>query len=139
MLAVRIAPLKRLLMLLGMASILCSAAPPVRSIYGIWQNPRGSVRVRAGPCGAALCGWVVWASAQAIQDAREGGTEQLVGTEIMHNYKQTSAAHWEGQVFVPDMGNRFFSTIRQIADDRIKVSGCILHGLICKSQLWERL
>lgn len=123
----------------GLAAVLCGAAAPQKPIYGMWENPRGTVQVRTGACGANLCGWITWATDEAIRDAREGGTEHLIGTEIMQDYKQTDKARWEGHVFVPDWGNSFYSTIRQLNNDNIRVSGCILHGLVCKSQLWHRL
>ncbi len=121
------------------AGILCGAAPARTPIDGEWENPGHSVKVRTGACGEELCGWVSWASDKAISDARKGGTQQLIGTAILRNYKARGAGRWQGEVFVPDMGSTFYSTLSQIDNDQIKVSGCILHGLICKSQLWHRV
>jgi uncharacterized protein (DUF2147 family) len=109
------------------------------SIYGLWQNPHRTVVVRTQACGAKLCGAVTWASPEAIADARDGGTTQLVGTEILRDYRSTSPNRWQGQVFLPDRGTSFYSTIRQLNTNAMKVSGCILGGLICKSQLWHRV
>jgi uncharacterized protein (DUF2147 family) len=42
-------------------------------------------------------------------------------------------------VFVPDMGRRFASQIDQLSPGRMRVRGCILGGLLCKSQNWTRI
>ena len=134
----RISLSSKLILTLGAAFALCGQAPDQRAIFGVWENPHGSVRVKTGACGDEICGWVVWASDQAILDARDGGTANLVGTEILRGYRPTGDYSWQGEVFVPDMGGTFFSKIRQVDSEQLKVSGCILHGLFCKSQMWHR-
>ncbi len=105
---------------------------------GTWSNPLGTVRVETGSCGGNLCGWVVWAAPQAVIDARESGVTRLVGTELLKNYRSTGPGRYQGQVFVPDMGRTFYSTIKQNGANSLRISGCILGGLICKSQDWHR-
>lgn len=115
-----------------------AAAAPAASPLGTWLNPYGSVAVRTGACGDRLCGWVVWASADAQADAREGGVTGLIGTQLLENYRPASGG-WVGTVFVPDMGRRFYSKIEPVGSDGLRVKGCILHGLVCRSQLWHRV
>ena len=105
---------------------------------GIWVNPRGSVKVKTGTCGDKLCGWVVWANPQAQQDAKDSGVEKLIGTELLQDYHPTGNGKWQGQVYVPDMGRTFYSKIEQQGPNSLKISGCILGGWICKSQVWNR-
>lgn len=111
---------------------------PPESPIGTWINPRGTVRVKTGLCGINLCGWVVWASSQALDDARSSGVNSLIGTELLRNYRATSTREWHGQVYVPDMGETFYSRIVQLDPNSLKISGCILGGLICKSQVWQK-
>ena len=115
------------------------AGPAPGGIIGLWMNPHGSVAVRTGACGDKLCGWVVWANAEAQADARDGGTAQLIGTALLENYRPDGAGNWSGTVFVVDRGQRFYSEIQPIDADSIKLKGCILHGLICRSQIWHRI
>jgi uncharacterized protein (DUF2147 family) len=109
---------------------------------GIWINPRGSVKVQTGACAGSaagdLCGWVVWASPQAETDARDSGVSQLMGTELLRGYRTVGHGLYRGQVYVPDMGRTFYSTIEQRGANDLKISGCILGGLLCKSQDWHR-
>lgn len=135
----------RRLLSLAAGAWLALAAPwaqaqdaPAESPIGTWINPRGTVRVKTGLCGANLCGWVVWASPQALEDARSSGVNSLIGTELLRNYRAAGIREWHGQVYVPDMGETFYSRIVQLAPNSLKISGCILVGLICKSQVWQK-
>jgi len=113
------------------------AAPP--SMEAFWLNPHNSVVVRTGPCGAHLCGWIIWADKEARDDARDGGVDRLVGTQLLENYSYQGKGRWSGTVYVPDMGHSFASQIEQMPAGRMKVKGCILGGLLCKSQIWTRI
>ncbi len=103
-----------------------------------WINPHGTVKVETAPCNGKLCGWVVWATPEAMQDARDSGVHTLIGTELLQDYRQVAAGRWQGRVYVPDMGRTFDSTITRPEPDRIKISGCVLGGMFCKSQVWRR-
>jgi uncharacterized protein (DUF2147 family) len=122
----------------GQAALGTSAAK-AEAIHGTWENPTGDVRVVTQPCGTELCGKVSWASELAKKDASDGGTPQLVGTSLLRNYRETKPGHWRGNVFVPDLGETYYSTIKQLDANRIKISGCILGGLLCKSQIWRKI
>jgi len=111
-------------------------APPPE---GMWLSPHNNVAVRTGACGDRLCGWIVWADREAQADARDGGTTRLVGTELLEDYRAEGEGQWRGTVFVPDLGRRFSSEISLLSPGQLRVKGCILGGLICKSQLWTRI
>lgn len=116
------------------AAAFSQADPPV----GRWINPHGTVKVETGHCSDRLCGWVVWASRQALDDAKDAGVAKLIGTELLRDYRATARGLWQGEVYVPDMGRSFSSTITPVGNDRLKISGCILGGLLCKTQIWQR-
>lgn len=105
---------------------------------GNWMNPKGTVEVNTRSCGPDLCGRVVWASPEAIRDAREGGTPNLLGTELLRNYRAVATDRWRGAIFVPDMGRSFSSKILELGPNRLQVSGCVVGGMICKKQVWHR-
>lgn len=113
--------------------------PPADPVFGTWTNPKHTIAVRTAPCGAELCGAIVAASPQAQQDAREAGVANLIGTELLRDYRRTGPQRWSGTVFVPDMGRSFTSRIVQVSPGVLRISGCILGGLLCKSQDWTRL
>jgi len=116
------------------------SAPPDSwaPVVGRWINPLGSVEVETAPCGEHLCGRISWASREALQDARDSGVPSLIGTELLRDYRETAAREWRGRVYVPDMGRTFYSTIDAKQPDILKISGCVLSGLVCRSQIWRR-
>jgi uncharacterized protein (DUF2147 family) len=113
------------------------------SADGLWLNPKHSLAVQTSPCGTlaktSLCGRIVWASKEAQADATDASVPRLLGTELLEDYHPRGKGVWQGTVFVPDMGRRFYSEIDALSPDRLKVKGCILGGLLCKSQVWTRI
>jgi uncharacterized protein (DUF2147 family) len=105
---------------------------------GIWINPRNTVAVRAAHCGDRLCGWVVWLDPKAAQDARDAGAAHPLGTEVLRDYRPTGDGRWRGSVFVLDMGRSFGSSLEPAGPGLLKISGCLIGGFICRSQIWHR-
>ena len=117
------------------------AAPvvdPHAAILGIWHNPKNSVAVKTGRCGEKLCGWVIRASEQAKADVISKGYPPLLGTALLRSYKASGRGRWSGQIYVPDMGRAFGSTVTMIDGDTLNVKGCLIGGMLCKSQIWRR-
>ena len=112
---------------------------PAVGVEGVWSNPKGSVQVKTGACGDKLCGVVVYASPKAQADAKKAGAQPLIGTTLLRGYRANGTAQWAGQVYIPDRQASYYSTITMVDAQTLKVSGCILGGLICKSQLWHRV
>lgn len=109
------------------------------SPIGLWQNPAGTLRVRTAFCGEALCGTIAAASPVAEADAKAAGVPSLLGIELLENYRKIGHNHWAGRVYVPDMGRSFSSRIIQTSPSTLKISGCLIGGFLCKSQIWKRL
>ena len=120
------------------AALSAQPASDAASIDGNWRNPGGSVVVTIEPCGDAYCGTVDWASDQAKADARRGGTDALIGTQLMTGFKTAGPGKWRGRLFIPDINRRSKAELRMVGDDRLKVTGCAVGRVICKSQLWTR-
>ncbi|TGX53339.1 DUF2147 domain-containing protein [Sphingomonas gei] len=112
------------------------APPPVATE---WRNPSNSVHVRIDNCGERLCATVTWASAKAQADARRGGTENLIGTRLFRDLAPAGGGQWRGKVFVPDLRKTFSGTISFVDSQTMIGKGCVLFGIICKSQTWKRL
>ena len=107
-------------------------------IEGRWRNPTGSVTIEVARCGPAWCGTVVAATAEARADAARGGTATLIGTQLLTGLKPAAKGHWKGRLFVPDMNKRTHADIAPAGPDRLKVRGCLVGAMLCKSQLWSR-
>jgi uncharacterized protein (DUF2147 family) len=122
-----------------LAAALPAAASAEPALSGQWKNPKGSVVVRLGPCGNAICGVVVHASAHAKEVARNGGTPNLVGTRILSGLRPAGDGSFKGQAFDPKRNIHAPATVRLIGDDALEVRGCAIWGLVCKEQRWTRV
>ena len=134
-----VAAMMMMMMMTGAASNATAAARTDAPI-GRWANPRGTLAVQTGPCpDGSLCGQIVWASPQAQADARDAGVGALVGTQLLQGYRPEGRGSWAGRVYVPDMGRSFSSRIRQTSAGTLSISGCLVGGFLCKSQVWHRV
>ena len=119
------------------AMAFAAASQPAGAIEGQWFNPQRTVLIRLAPCGEAMCGTVTWAAEQARQAARKGA-DALIGARLLNDFRPSGYGQWRGTVFVPDMDLRVGGKIQVVDDNRLKVSGCILKGMMCRSQVWTR-
>jgi len=105
-------------------------------VEGYWKNPIGSAIIQIAPCGDTLCGKVVWASARGQREVAKN-TSNVVGTTVLTNLKY-ARGHWAGSLYVPDDNVHVSAKLQLIGDGRMKLTGCGLMGLICRTQIWTR-
>ena len=105
-------------------------------VEGSWKNPIGSAIIQIAPCGDTLCGKVVWASARGQREVAKN-TSNVVGTTVLTNLKY-ARGHWAGSLYVPDDNIHVSAKLQLIGDGRMKLTGCGLMGLICRTQIWTR-
>ena len=110
--------------------------PAEAPIEGYWKNPIGSAIIQIAPCGETLCGKVVWASARGQREVAKN-TSNVVGTTVLTNLKY-ARGHWAGSLYVPDDNVHVSAKLQLIGDGRMKLTGCGLMGLICRTQIWTR-
>lgn len=109
---------------------------PATPVEGYWKNPIGSAIIQIAPCGETLCGKVVWASARGQREVAKN-TSNVVGTTVLTNLKY-ARGHWAGSLYVPDDNIHVSAKLQLIGDSRMKLTGCGLMGLICRTQIWTR-
>lgn len=120
--------------------LLTAAAPrPDVGLEGKWRNTRNTVHLRLAPCGNAICGTVVWANQEAETHARKGTGKGIVGVQLLSGLRQRGDGKWHGQAFVPAVNSRAAATVTRVSDDKVRVSGCVLGGIVCKTQHWHRI
>lgn len=126
-------------LVLGLALVASAGATTVDPAVGLWSNPKGSLQVRTRRCGDGLCATVVNASAKARAKAAAAGVPSLIGTELFSNYRPTGDGDWVGTLYVPDKGKRVSSKLETNAGRSVKVSGCLIGRILCKTQTWTRI
>lgn len=134
--------IRRTLISLAIASAalaLPAQASAQDAIYGVWRNPKNSVHIDIQKCGEFLCGRVVWANANAREDARNGGTKELIGSQLLRNFQPGKGGAWKGKVFVPDLNVTVSGTAELVDANTLRARGCVFAGMGCKSQNWKRV
>lgn len=135
MMLLRAAAMALIAALLAGAAVAAAPGAPL----GVWRNQKNSVHIRIAPCGSVLCGTIVWANDKAKKDAREGGTDPLVGTRIFKDLHRDEKGRWRGKVYVPDMNMSFSGTLTLTTIDTLNAKGCLFGGIICKARVWVRV
>ena len=88
--------------------------------------------------GEAYCGTVISASDSAKADARRGGTETLIGTQLMTGFKPAGTGKWRGRLFIPDMNHRSKAELRMLDAGQLKSHRLRGRGRICKHSVDPR-
>ncbi len=131
--------MKRIFLAFAVLFLAAVPASAQASVEGRWTNPKRSVVIEVGRCGATWCGTVVWATPKAKANARKGGTENQIGTRILSGARPVAPNVYKGRAFVPRRNIHSSATIRQTGPNAMVVEGCALAGLLCKEQRWTRV
>ena len=126
---------------LSLAALAVTAAAPASAnarsgLQGRWKN--GKMEIMIAPCGRALCGTVIKASARQQEKAENGSGTRLIGARVIENIQPAGSGVYRADVFVADRGANASGTIRQVAPNRLAVRGCV-GILICKTTNWDRI
>lgn len=111
-----------------------------QDVAGTWSAESGRSRVQVAACGSARCGTIVWTAARVLDvnnpdPARKD--RELVGLRIISDARQQGDS-WIGQLYNPLDGRTYQGRMRLTGPRELELSGCVMRGLICRSQTWTR-
>jgi len=111
---------------------------------GDWLIEDATARVRISACGADLCGNVSWIQAGApTVDANNPDeakrSRPLLGSAVLLGLRPTGPSQWTGSLYNAEDGRTYTGKLTIVDENHVKVAGCVLGGLICKSQTWTRV
>jgi uncharacterized protein (DUF2147 family) len=139
-----------LLAVIALGAFDAIAAQPAE-IDGVWLSPKANMRVRIGPCVAALCGNLIWLKDSSDPRTGEPLTDRnnpdpanrnrpLVGIQMVIGLKPGRAAgEWTGQVYSPNEGKTYDASFSMDGPNGLKVEICKLAGLLCSTRAWTRV
>ena len=129
--------MRTLLAPMALLALTAAQSPPRTPIEGHWKNPIGSAIIAIEPCGGALCGKVVWASERGRREAAKGAPK-VVGMTVLTGVRAVQD-HWAGTLFIPDDNIRVAARLQLLGGRELRLTGCGLLGLICRTQIWTRV
>ena len=126
--------MKRMILAVGLAFAAGAAgADPVEGMWQTQEDDGAFAHVKMAPCGAKFCGVI----ARTFKDGQEYRSENL-GKQIVIDMEALGNGAYEGEVWRPANDKVYFGKI-QLNGDKMKLSGCVAGGLLCKKQTWTRL
>lgn len=109
---------------------------------GVWMRSAGTSKIRIEPCGSVYCGTVVWEKnpRKDIYNPDPAKREQPVtGRRVLLGMAASGTPdQWKGEVYNAEDGKTYTGYITLEGADKLKLQGCVLGGLICKSDVWSR-
>jgi len=130
-----------------LATLHCGSAAAQVPEVGVWINHEGKGAVEIKPCGAALCGNIVWLreptndEGQPLFDRRNPDEARrnrpICGLPVIGNVKRTSDGWDEGWIYNPEEGAQYDVYLRA-SGDRLTVTGYKGVKLFSKTFTWTR-
>jgi uncharacterized protein (DUF2147 family) len=116
---------------------------------GTWFTGDKKGKVKIVNCGGAICGSLVWLQEPNDPETHQPKTDKhnadaskqgrpLLGIPIVLSMKPSGADSWQGQVYNAEDGNTYSGSFTLTGANSAELKGCVMGGLICKSQTWIR-
>lgn len=131
------------LMFLPLAAALASP-----DAAGIWLTGDGDAAVDVQPCGASLCGTLVWlreptdAAGQPLRDTKNPDAAKrgkpLCGLAIFGGAQAAGASFEQGWIYDPEEGRRYSLSLTGSADGTLAVTGFVGIKTLGRTEVWHR-
>lgn len=111
-------------------------------VVGIWSDPVKQAKSEIFACDGGICVKVVTPSKGSEKDEFNPNPKlkgrAMAGAVIMTGAKPDGANKWTGKLYNPEDGKEYTGSIELVSKDEVKLQGCVLGGLICKTRMWQR-
>ncbi len=123
-----------------LAVILTSLQANAADITGIWMKDDLSARLRLAPCGALICGRLIWLKnprKDIYNPNRVLRTEPLTGQRMLWDLDFLTSKHSrpKGRFYNYEDG-RVYDVLVDLQNNRMFVQGCVSGGVICIKTTW---
>lgn len=124
------------------ASVPALAADPT----GVWRTGDGRAKIRIQPCGAAICGTIVWLSEPIdplthrpqVDDKNVDPSKRqrrIMGLRIF-SMRPNGDGTWSGPIYNADDGNSYDASVTVTGPASLSVRGCA--GPFCGADNWTK-
>jgi uncharacterized protein (DUF2147 family) len=128
-------------MLLGTLPTLAFAA--AEDAFGNWRDAETGATFTVYSCGGGLCIKVASSAKDGEKDVNNSNPElrarPLAGIVLMSGASKNGDQRWTGKLYNAEDGNTYTGNLSVAGKNEIKLEGCILGGIICKSRIWRRM
>lgn len=124
-----------------LATALVATPALAQEPIGTFASQTGDTRVRFAPCGNQICGTIVSVRGQTRDEKNENASlrnRNLVGVRMI-TMRPAGANAWQGTLYNFQDGKTYNGRMSMPSANSMSLSGCVLGGLICRSQTWTRV
>ena len=127
------------------APSVAAAAPD--DAFGVWRTGDQQAAIELYPCGAYLCGRLVWyvetrSGPESGLDSRNPDAAQrsrpLCGLTMIAGFRRKEDGWTGGWVYDPKSGNTYSGTITPEGPDRVALRGYVGIPLLGRTEQWTR-
>lgn len=133
--------MKQTILALGLVMLALPASAQPADPSGTYLSETGDTRVRIARCGGAYCGTIISVQGEA-KDVNNPDPKlkarNLVGVQMISNI-QPAADGFTGQLYNYKDGKTYNGKMSFAGGKAMQLSGCVLGGLICRSQTWAKV
>jgi uncharacterized protein (DUF2147 family) len=98
---------------------------------GVWMNDTGRGAIEIKPCGAALCGHVVW-----VKDPTD---TKGCGRQIIGDAAKVGAGVWDnGWIYSPEKKQKYDVELKPLSNGTLQVTGYAGMKMFSKTMIWKR-
>ena len=131
-----------------MSAALMLTAPAAKAemggVIGTWITQDEDAKIEIADCGDGTpCGKIVWVAPNVPGGGLDQNnpdatlrTRSLIGVKIIWGYAAKNQAWKHGQIYNPQDGKTFRSSLKLASQDQLIVKGCL--GPLCRSNVWTR-
>jgi len=135
--------IKTMAALAAMSTALLAGPALAATPVGDWLTKDGDAVIRIADCdeAQALCGTIAWVKKPGTDRNNpdpEKRDDDIVGVQILKSMRPVSENRWEGEVYNAENGKNYSASITLVEPDVLKISGCVLGGLLCGGEKWKR-
>ena len=130
---------------LGVAAALFSASQAfaaAEDAIGRWRDTETGAICDISSCGGGICIRVVRPAKEFEKDSNNPNpalrNRSMAGVTIMTGAAKSGADRWTGKLYNGEDGGTYTGSIIVESRDELKLQGCVLGGIICKSRVWHR-
>ncbi len=135
-----------------LAALLLLALPAQAAddpVFGTWLTQDGEAWIGIEPCGAELCGKIVWVADPFNDDgsvARDDNNpdparrnQTIVGLPLLKGFRRHDDGYWRGgTIYNPENGKDYHCNIRMQDPDTLHLRCFVGIPLFGATQLWKR-
>jgi uncharacterized protein (DUF2147 family) len=109
---------------------------------GKWKDPENQAVCEIYSCDGGVCVKVLSPAPGLDKDdfnpdpALKG--RSMAGVVLMSGAAQDGPDRWKGKLYNPEDGKTYSGFIEVKSKDEVKLEGCVLGGILCKSRTWQR-